>query len=126
MVLHHCDDLGDSVFLPGDRDDSRAAARRVLGPALEYDETHAAHLMDSLRVFFEEKAVLATSAQRLHIHKETLIYRLRRVEALTGRDQSGDPQARPWNAQARSGVWPGVFTTTSPNAAPGSSASTAA
>lgn len=88
VVLHHSDDLGDSVFLPGHRDNSRAAARRVLGPVLEYDETHTAHLMDSLRAFLEERRSWQRAAQRLHIHKQTLVYRLRRVEALTARDLS--------------------------------------
>jgi PucR family transcriptional regulator, purine catabolism regulatory protein len=84
-VLHHSDDLGDSVFLPGDREDSRAAARRVLGSVLEYDEAHATRLMDSLRAFLEENRSWQKAAQRLHIHKQTLVYRMRRVEDLTSR-----------------------------------------
>ncbi len=88
LVLHHSDDLGDSVFLPGDREDSRAAARRVLGPVLEYDESHAAHLTDSLRAFLEENRSWQRAAERLHVHKQTLVYRLRRVEALTSRSLS--------------------------------------
>lgn len=84
-VLHHSDDLGDSVFLPGDRDDSRAAARRVLGPVLEYDQDHGADLMHSLRTFLEENRSWLKAAGRLHIHKQTLVYRMRRVEELTSR-----------------------------------------
>lgn len=87
-VLHHSDDLGDSVFLPGDRKDSRAAARRVLGPVLEYDEAHGAHFMESLRAFLEENRSWQRAAERLHVHKQTLVYRLRRVEALTSRSLS--------------------------------------
>lgn len=88
VVLHHSDDLGASVFLPGDRDDGRAAARRVLGPVLEYDDAHEAHLMDSLRAFLEENRSWQRAADRLHVHKQTLVYRLRRVEALTARSLS--------------------------------------
>jgi purine catabolism regulator len=87
-VLHHSEDLGDSVFLPGDHEDSRAAARRVLGPVLEYDETHAAHLTDSLRAFLEENRSWQKAAQRLHVHKQTLVYRMKRVESLTSRELS--------------------------------------
>lgn len=88
VVLHHSDDLGDSVFLPGDREDSRAAARRVLGPVLEYDEAHGAHFMESLRAFLEENRSWQRAAERLHVHKQTLVYRLRRVESLTARSLS--------------------------------------
>lgn len=87
-VLHHSEDLGDSVFLPGDQEDSRAAARRVLGPVLEYDEAHAAHLVDSLRAFLEENRSWQKAAQRLHVHKQTLVYRMQRVESLTSRKLS--------------------------------------
>ena len=87
-VLHHSDDLGDSIFLPGDRDDSRAAARRVLGPVLEYDQDHGALLMNSLRTFMEENRSWLKAADRLHIHKQTLVYRMRRVEELTSRKLS--------------------------------------
>jgi purine catabolism regulator len=84
VVLHHSDELGDSVFLPGDRDDSQAAARRVLGPVLEYDDAHGTHLTDSLRAFLEENRSWQRAAARLHVHKQTLVYRMRRVEELTG------------------------------------------
>jgi purine catabolism regulator len=84
-VLHHSEDLGDSVFLPGDHEDSRAAARRVLGPVLEYDETHASQLADSLRAFLEENRSWQKAAERLQVHKQTLVYRMRRVEELTSR-----------------------------------------
>lgn len=87
-VLHHSDDLGDSVFLPGDREDSRAAARRVLREVLEYDEAHTGHLLDSLRVFLQENRSWQRAATSLHIHKQTLVYRMRRVEELTSRSLS--------------------------------------
>lgn len=87
-VLHHSDDLGDSVFLPGDRDDSRAAARRVLGALLSYDAAHDTHLIESLQVFLQENRSWQRAARRLHIHKQTLIYRMRRVEELTSRSLS--------------------------------------
>jgi len=87
-VLRHSDDLGDSVFLPGGRDDSRAAARRVLGNLMAYDETHDAALLDSLRVFLQENRSWQGAAGRLHVHKQTLVYRMRRVEQLTSRSLS--------------------------------------
>ena len=87
-VLRHSDDLGDSLFLPGDREDSRAAARRVLGPVLAYDEAHTGQLLHSLRTFLETNRSWQKAAETLHIHKQTLVYRMRRVETLTSRSLS--------------------------------------
>ena len=87
-MLHHSDDLGDSVFLPADRDDGRAAARRVLGAVMEYDAAQGAHLMESLRVFLQENRSWQRAAARLHVHKQTLVYRIRRIEQLTSRSLS--------------------------------------
>lgn len=87
-VLHHADDLGDSVFLPGDREDSRAAARRVLGEVWAYDEAHSGHLIESLRVFLQVNRSWQRAANLLHVHKQTLVYRMRRVEQLTSRSLS--------------------------------------
>lgn len=87
-LLRHSDDLGESLFLPVDPADSRAIARRVLGTALDHDRDHAAHLVDSLRVFLEENRSWLRASERLTIHKQTLVYRMRRVEELTDRNLS--------------------------------------
>jgi purine catabolism regulator len=52
---------------------------------LEYDETHASQLADSLRAFLEENRSWQKAAERLQVHKQTLVYRMRRVEELTSR-----------------------------------------
>lgn len=108
LVLHHSDELGDSVFLPGDHGDSRAAAERVLGPLLVYDRAHQAHLMESLRIFLEENRSWQRAAARLHIHKQTLVYRMRRVEDVTGRSLSDTADvADVWLAM-RAAAWSGL------------------
>ena len=58
----------------------------MLGPVIAYDEEHATELMHSLSVFLEENRAWQRSAERLHVHKQTLVYRMHRVEELTGRD----------------------------------------
>jgi purine catabolism regulator len=84
-MLRHSDDLGDSFFLPGDPEDSRAAARRILGPVLAYDQTHGSQLVESLQALLLENRSWQRASSRLHIHKQTLVYRMRRVEELTSR-----------------------------------------
>lgn len=87
-LVRHSDDFGGSVFLPGDREDSRAAAHRVLGPLLAYDEAHASDLVRTLACFLEENRSWQRAAARLHVHRQTLVYRIRRIETLTGRSVS--------------------------------------
>lgn len=65
---------------------SRREVDRILGPLEEYDAKHQSSLMDTLRTFLEENGNASASAERLHLHRNSLAYRLRRVEELTGMD----------------------------------------
>jgi purine catabolism regulator len=57
-----------------------------LGPLEEYDARHAAELIETLEGFFACNGNHAKAAEMLHLHRNTLLYRLERIEALTGRD----------------------------------------
>ncbi|MFI6576432.1 PucR family transcriptional regulator [Nocardiopsis sp. NPDC050513] len=61
--------------------------RTVLGPLLADGR---AHLLETLRAYFRAGAA-TTAADALHVHPQTLRYRLRRVRELTGHDPH-----RPW------------------------------
>lgn len=74
-----------SPFLPRDLDESRAIVRQILGPVLEYDAEHDAPLVVSLRIYLSHNRSLKAAAEALHVHKQTVVYRMRRVEELTGR-----------------------------------------
>ncbi|MNF14884.1 hypothetical protein D3C80_2172630 [compost metagenome] len=43
-------------------------------------------------MFLEENRSWLQAAKRLHVHKQTLVYRIRRIEAISGRsmDNTGD------------------------------------
>jgi purine catabolism regulator len=59
--------------------------RNVLGAALDYDQTHSSMLVPSVRSWLEHDRHGETAAKALQIHPNTLAYRLRRFEDLTGR-----------------------------------------
>ena len=61
---------------------------RVLGPVLEYDATHRSELVHTLRVFLRNSGSWTQTAADLHVHVNTLRYRISRVAELTGRDLS--------------------------------------
>ncbi len=73
------------LFLPRTIGEAETAAERVMGPVIAYDEEHATELVRSLRVFLDHNRSWQRSAEILHVHKQTLVYRMRRVEELTGR-----------------------------------------
>jgi purine catabolism regulator len=73
------------LFLPRTIGEAETAAERVMGPVIAYDEEHGTDLVRSLRVFLDHNRSWQRSAEVLHVHKQTLVYRMRRVEELTGR-----------------------------------------
>ncbi len=74
-----------SLFLPRTVREGEAAVSRVLGPLLDYDTEHDTTLVESLAVFFAAQRSWQAAAKELCVHKQTLIYRMRRVEEITGR-----------------------------------------
>ncbi|MDF2991134.1 MAG: hypothetical protein K0S37_1648 [Microbacterium sp.] len=60
-------------------------ARDVLRPLHEYDARHGADLVATLRVFLTNAGAWQESARQLHLHTNTLRYRVSRIEELTGR-----------------------------------------
>lgn len=63
-------------------------AREVLAPLLSYDERHNADLVGTLRAFLDGGGAWQETARQLHLHTNTLRYRIARIEDLTHRDMS--------------------------------------
>jgi hypothetical protein len=62
----------------------------VLKPVLDLPGLERTRLLDTLEHWFDAGGSAATTAERLYVHANTVRYRLRRVEELTGRSLS-DP-----------------------------------
>jgi len=59
---------------------------RLLGPLLAYDRDHRSDLVETLERFLEHSGSWQRCANAMHVHVNTLRYRIGRVEELTGRD----------------------------------------
>jgi hypothetical protein len=59
-------------------------AGRVLGPLEAYAERRSSDLLETLEAFLACELDRRQTAQRLHVHPNTLDYRLRRIAELTG------------------------------------------
>jgi DNA-binding PucR family transcriptional regulator len=66
----------------------RTFRERLLGPLLAYDDHHRAELLPTLREFLACSGSWNTCAARMYVHVNTVRYRIRRIEELTGRDLS--------------------------------------
>ncbi|WP_439125813.1 MAG: PucR family transcriptional regulator [Pseudomonas rhizophila] len=86
MPLSFYSDAGVSApWLPQNLHDATEAFHKVLGELAEYDKTQHAPLIHTLRTFLENNRSWVNTALKLHIHKQTLVYRVRRIEDITGR-----------------------------------------
>ncbi|MFI9102592.1 PucR family transcriptional regulator [Streptomyces fildesensis] len=75
------------LLLPFVPDDVRRAfTARLLDPLRAYDRRHRAELIPTLEAFLECDGSWTRCATRLHLHVNTLRYRIGRIEQLTGRD----------------------------------------
>lgn len=75
------------VLLASVPEDLRRSYRtRLLAELHDYDAQHHSELVRTLDEFLACSGSWARCAQRLHVHVNTLRYRLRRIEQITGRD----------------------------------------
>jgi len=69
-----------------DLEELRSFAREVLGALTEHEARHRSGLARTLAVYLRENGSLQRAARELHVHPNTVTYRLNRVEAITGLD----------------------------------------
>ena len=74
-----------SVLVPRTPGEARLIVGRVLGPLLANDTDHHSDYLGTVRCFLTHDRSWQATAAELHIHKQTLGYRIRKIESLTGR-----------------------------------------
>jgi hypothetical protein len=88
-VVGH-DELATLVLLLASvPDDMRQLFRsRLLDPLTDYDATHQSELVPTLAAFLDCNGSWTTCSEQLHLHINSVRYRIARIEELTGRDLS--------------------------------------
>lgn len=69
-----------------DRNSLLAFAEHILGPLLEYDERNRADLVKTLEAFFACHGNLSRTAEKLIVHRNTLLYRMNRIGEIASMD----------------------------------------
>lgn len=60
--------------------------REALGSLIDYDQAHGAELIKTLEAFFRANCSPKEAASLLHVHRNTVLYRLERIADITGFD----------------------------------------
>ncbi len=71
--------------------------RATLAPLADYDRTQDAELLKTIEAFFANLGNLTRTAEALHVHRNTLLYRLGRIAEISGLDLD--------NAEDRLALW---------------------
>ncbi|MGW3264203.1 helix-turn-helix domain-containing protein [Streptomyces sp. NPDC001056] len=77
-------ELGFVGVLLGDDHDVDGFVAATLGPLLEYDAQRGTHLVRTLRAYFGCGGSLTRAKEELHVHVNTVVQRLDRIQALLG------------------------------------------
>ncbi|HEX6737105.1 MAG TPA: helix-turn-helix domain-containing protein [Vicinamibacteria bacterium] len=81
------------LLLSGDVAELRRFHEAALGALLAYDRAHNTELVPTLEAYFASRCSPQAAAERLHLHRNSLLYRLQRIEAVAGVDLD-DPETR--------------------------------
>ncbi|MFC9552763.1 PucR family transcriptional regulator [Rhodococcus sp. NPDC056960] len=79
-----------SLLLVSVPDAGKLASSQILGPVLALPAEEQDSLLATLDAWFSCRGSTTAAATQLHYHRNTVLYRLRRIHTLTGRDFS-DP-----------------------------------
>jgi PucR family transcriptional regulator, purine catabolism regulatory protein len=97
-VVSYADDR-TGRWLTNESADLRALVDDVLSPVIDYDKAHGGELLVTIRTWLEHDRQTDKAAHALHIHANTLLYRVRRFEQITGRSLSStEALAETWLA----------------------------
>jgi purine catabolism regulator len=84
----------ESAFKDLARSPDLGPFRKLIDPLKAYDsERRTSDLIRTLRVFFSSNANASETADKLFLHRNSVLYRLARIQELTGLDLK-DPRAK--------------------------------
>lgn len=74
-----------SSLLPFSMDEAERIYKETLGKLIEHDQHHQSEYIHTLKVFLEHNRSWEETSKVLHIHKQTLVYRVQKIHKITGR-----------------------------------------
>lgn len=74
------------LFSITEKDELRAFHDEMLGKLIAYDDHNRAELIPTLAAYFASRNSPTEAAERMHLHRNTFLYRLNRIREITGLD----------------------------------------
>ncbi|HUS93811.1 MAG TPA: helix-turn-helix domain-containing protein [Patescibacteria group bacterium] len=59
---------------------------KIIGPLVHYDERHRSSLVKTIDAYFDYRGNISQTSERLFVHRNTLLYRLERIQEVTGQN----------------------------------------
>jgi len=85
-----------ALLLPRSATEAEILVSRILGPLIRADAEHGTDYVNTLRVVLDHDRSWQLASAELHIHKQTLGYRIRKIEQLTGRGLARTEHLAEW------------------------------
>jgi PucR family transcriptional regulator, purine catabolism regulatory protein len=85
-----------TLLLPRSVTEAQALVSRILGQLIDHDAEHGTTYVDTLRAVLQHNRSWQLAATELHVHKQTLGYRIRKIEQLTGRGLAKTEHLAEW------------------------------
>lgn len=85
--IRYYEELTDlPTLLPNNINELQNLFKVTLGPLLEQDEARGTKYLQTLTIFLKNDKAWEISAKQLHIHRQTLIYRIQKIEMILNRN----------------------------------------
>ncbi|HUZ36581.1 MAG TPA: PucR family transcriptional regulator ligand-binding domain-containing protein [Streptosporangiaceae bacterium] len=85
-----------TLLLPRTPTEAQALVSRILGGLITLDAEHGTDYVNTLQVMLRHNRSWQSAAAELHIHKQTLGYRIRKIEQITGRGLTRTEDLAEW------------------------------
>ncbi|HCU93658.1 MAG TPA: PucR family transcriptional regulator [Actinobacteria bacterium] len=85
-----------TLLLPRTPTEAQVLVTRILGRLITLDAEHGTDYVNTLRVMLRNDRSWQSAAAELHIHKQTLGYRIRKIEQITGRGLTRTEDLAEW------------------------------
>jgi purine catabolism regulator len=85
-----------TLLLPRTPTEAQALVTRILGELITLDAEHGTDYVNTLQVMLRHDRSWQSAAAELHIHKQTLGYRIRKIEQITGRGLTRTEDLAEW------------------------------
>ncbi|HET7522327.1 MAG TPA: PucR family transcriptional regulator ligand-binding domain-containing protein [Bacillales bacterium] len=74
-----------ALFTLAENEEMRQITREVIGKLIQYDRDKGIDLINTVKAYVRHKGNISRTARALHLHRQSLVYRLQKIESLTGR-----------------------------------------